>query len=89
MPNIQAATKVFKELGHGGKIISACSQAGHVGNPVLGVYSGSNDAENRSGSGRQCREAIRLGHGAVYRRYSLEADITALRISCAVFMITD
>ena len=32
---IQAATKAFKELGHGGKIISAGSQAGHVGNPVL------------------------------------------------------
>lgn len=38
---IQAATKAFKELGHGGKIISACSQAGHVGNPELAVYSGS------------------------------------------------
>lgn len=38
---IQAAVKTFKALGHGGKIISACSQAGHVGNPNLAVYSGS------------------------------------------------
>lgn len=36
---IQAATKAFKELGHGGKIISAVSQAGHLGNPGLGLYS--------------------------------------------------
>jgi len=38
---IQAAVKTFKELGHGGKIINAASQAGHVGNPELAVYSGS------------------------------------------------
>jgi meso-butanediol dehydrogenase/(S,S)-butanediol dehydrogenase/diacetyl reductase len=37
---IQAAVKAFKTLGHGGKIISACSQAGQVGNPDLAVYSG-------------------------------------------------
>lgn len=37
---IQAAVKAFKALGHGGKIINACSQAGHVGNPELAVYSG-------------------------------------------------
>jgi len=37
---IQAAVKAFKELGHGGKIISACSQAGHLGNPDLAVYCG-------------------------------------------------
>lgn len=37
---IQAATKAFKELGHGGKIISASSQAGQVGNPELAVYGG-------------------------------------------------
>lgn len=37
---IQAATEAFKELGHGGKIINASSQAGQVGNPGLGVYSG-------------------------------------------------
>lgn len=37
---IQAAVKAFKALGHGGKIISACSQAGQVGNPDLAVYSG-------------------------------------------------
>jgi meso-butanediol dehydrogenase/(S,S)-butanediol dehydrogenase/diacetyl reductase len=36
---IQAATKAFKKLGHGGKIISAASQAGHVGNPGIGLYS--------------------------------------------------
>ena len=35
---IQAATKAFKELGHGGKIISAASQAGHVGNPGIALY---------------------------------------------------
>ncbi|MCL2898078.1 (S)-acetoin forming diacetyl reductase [Brenneria tiliae] len=38
---IQAAVKAFKSLGHGGKIINACSQAGHVGNPELAVYSSS------------------------------------------------
>lgn len=38
---IQAAVKVFKERGHGGKIISAASQAGHLGAPELSVYSGS------------------------------------------------
>jgi meso-butanediol dehydrogenase/(S,S)-butanediol dehydrogenase/diacetyl reductase len=37
---IQAAVKTFKSLGHGGKIINACSQAGQVGNPELAVYSG-------------------------------------------------
>lgn len=37
---IQAAVKAFKALGHGGKIISACSQAGHLGNPDLAVYCG-------------------------------------------------
>jgi meso-butanediol dehydrogenase/(S,S)-butanediol dehydrogenase/diacetyl reductase len=36
---IQAATKAFRKLGHGGKIISAASQAGHVGNPGIGLYS--------------------------------------------------
>ncbi len=35
----QAATKAFKALGHGGKIISAASQAGHVGNPGIALYS--------------------------------------------------
>ena len=38
---IQAAVKAFKSLGHGGKIINACSQAGHVGNPELAIYSSS------------------------------------------------
>lgn len=38
---IQAAVQAFKTQGHGGKIINACSQAGHVGNPELAVYSSS------------------------------------------------
>ncbi|MHA3050021.1 (S)-acetoin forming diacetyl reductase [Acinetobacter sp. ANC 4639] len=37
---IQAAVETFKKLGHGGKIISASSQAGQVGNPDLAVYGG-------------------------------------------------
>jgi meso-butanediol dehydrogenase/(S,S)-butanediol dehydrogenase/diacetyl reductase len=37
---IQAATAAFKKLGHGGKIISASSQAGQVGNPSLATYCG-------------------------------------------------
>lgn len=36
---IQAASAKFKQLGHGGKIISAASIAGHEGFPMLGVYS--------------------------------------------------
>jgi meso-butanediol dehydrogenase / (S,S)-butanediol dehydrogenase / diacetyl reductase len=36
----QAAHKKFKELGHGGKIINASSQAGVVGNPGLALYCG-------------------------------------------------
>jgi len=36
---IQAAADKLRELGHGGKIISAASQAGHVGNPGIGLYS--------------------------------------------------
>lgn len=35
----QAATKAFKALDHGGRIISAASQAGHVGNPGIALYS--------------------------------------------------
>ncbi|WKX26504.1 (S)-acetoin forming diacetyl reductase [Tatumella ptyseos] len=38
---MQAAIEAFKQLGHGGKIINASSQAGHVGNPELAVYSSS------------------------------------------------
>ncbi|WP_142482700.1 (S)-acetoin forming diacetyl reductase [Klebsiella oxytoca] len=38
---IQAAVDAFKKEGHGGKIINACSQAGHMGNPELAVYSSS------------------------------------------------
>lgn len=37
----QAALAEFKQLGHGGKIINATSQAGVVGNPNLTVYGGS------------------------------------------------
>lgn len=35
----QAATAAFKRFGHGGRIISAASQAGHVGNPGIALYS--------------------------------------------------
>ena len=38
---IQAAVEAFKAQGQGGKIINAASQAGHVGNPELAVYSSS------------------------------------------------
>ncbi|EGT0625549.1 short-chain dehydrogenase/reductase [Hafnia paralvei ATCC 29927] len=38
---MQAAIRAFKAEGHGGKIINACSQAGHIGNPELAVYSSS------------------------------------------------
>lgn len=38
---IQAAANAFEKLGHGGKILSAASQAGHVGNPGISVYSAS------------------------------------------------
>jgi meso-butanediol dehydrogenase/(S,S)-butanediol dehydrogenase/diacetyl reductase len=36
---VQAASLAFRKLGHGGKIISAASQAGHIGNPGIGLYS--------------------------------------------------
>lgn len=35
---MQAAIEAFRKEGHGGKIINACSQAGHTGNPELAVY---------------------------------------------------
>lgn len=38
---IQSAVNAFKQLGHGGKIINAASQAGEIGNPKLALYSGS------------------------------------------------
>ncbi|QNP41907.1 (S)-acetoin forming diacetyl reductase [Lysobacter solisilvae (ex Woo and Kim 2020)] len=37
----QAAAAAFRALGHGGKIISAASQAGHIGNPGIALYSAS------------------------------------------------
>ena len=36
---MQAAIQVFRDRGHGGKIINATSQAGVVGNPNLMLYS--------------------------------------------------
>ncbi|POF62029.1 diacetyl reductase [Novacetimonas maltaceti] len=36
---IQAAAEAFKKQGRGGKIINACSIAGHDGYALLGVYS--------------------------------------------------
>lgn len=36
---VQAASRAFRTLGHGGKIISAASQAGHIGNPGIALYS--------------------------------------------------
>jgi len=36
---IQAAANIFKETGKKGKIINACSIAGHEGFPLLGIYS--------------------------------------------------
>ena len=38
---IQAAHAQFKQLGHGGKIINATSQAGVEGNAGLSLYSSS------------------------------------------------
>lgn len=38
---MQAAATAFKKLGHGGKILSATSQAGHLGNPGISIYSAS------------------------------------------------
>lgn len=38
MYGIQAASAKMKELGHGGRIISASSQAGILGNPGLALY---------------------------------------------------
>lgn len=38
---IQEATKMFKELGHGGKIINASSLSGCLGYPGFGAYSAS------------------------------------------------
>lgn len=35
---IQGAVKMFKKLGHGGKIINAASVGGHYGIPTMGSY---------------------------------------------------
>jgi meso-butanediol dehydrogenase/(S,S)-butanediol dehydrogenase/diacetyl reductase len=43
----QAATRAFKTLGHGGRIISAASQAGHVGNPGIRQRSSRSVASRR------------------------------------------
>lgn len=37
----QAAAAALRARGHGGKIISAASQAGHLGNPGIALYSAS------------------------------------------------
>jgi meso-butanediol dehydrogenase/(S,S)-butanediol dehydrogenase/diacetyl reductase len=57
---IQAAVKAFKALGHGGKIISASSQAGQVGNPDLAVYGGTKFAV-RGITQTAARELAHLG----------------------------
>lgn len=57
---IQAAVKAFTKFGHGGKIINAASQAGHVGNPDLAVYSGSKFAV-RGITQTAARDLARLG----------------------------
>jgi meso-butanediol dehydrogenase/(S,S)-butanediol dehydrogenase/diacetyl reductase len=57
---IQAAVKAFKALGHGGKIISASSQAGHIGNPDLAVYGGTKFAV-RGITQTAARELAHLG----------------------------
>lgn len=41
---IQVAAATFKELGHGGKILSATSIAGHEAYPMLGLYSATKHA---------------------------------------------
>jgi meso-butanediol dehydrogenase/(S,S)-butanediol dehydrogenase/diacetyl reductase len=57
---IQAAVHAFKALGHGGKIISASSQAGHIGNPDLAVYGGTKFAV-RGITQTAARELAHLG----------------------------
>lgn len=57
---IQAAVDAFKTLGHGGKIISASSQAGHIGNPDLAVYGGTKFAV-RGITQTAARELAHLG----------------------------
>ena len=57
---IQAAVHAFKELGHGGTLISASSQAGHVGNPDLAVYGGTKFAV-RGITQTAARELAHLG----------------------------
>jgi len=56
----QAATKAFKTLGHGGKIISAASQAGHVGNPGIALYSATKSAV-RGFTKTAARDLAKLG----------------------------
>lgn len=63
---IQAAVSAFKAEKHGGKIINACSQAGHVGNPELAVYSSSKFAV------RGLTQTAR----AIWRRWALRLTVT-------------
>lgn len=57
---IQAAAAAFQRLGHGGKILSAASQAGHLGNPGIAVYSASKFAV-RGLTQSAARELAHLG----------------------------
>ncbi|MGS4819125.1 SDR family NAD(P)-dependent oxidoreductase [Raoultella terrigena] len=59
---MQAAVEAFKKEGHGGKIVNACSQAGHVGNPELAVYSSSKFAV-RGLTQTAARDLAPLGYG--------------------------
>ena len=58
----RAAVEAFKKEGHGGKIINACSRAGHVGNPELAVYSSSKFAV-RGLTNRRSRPRAAGHHG--------------------------
>lgn len=57
---LQAAMKAFTDLGHGGKVISAASQAGHVGNPGVALYSATKFAV-RGFSQSAARDLAHLG----------------------------
>lgn len=67
---IQAVTAKLKELGHGGKIISAASQAGHKGNPGIPLYTATEvrgprphaDVRSRPGAVRDHSQHLRSRH---------------------------